>query len=104
MLPILANVEMEKQIKRSRHNRAATACVFVAAAMLLSCSRVQTKAEAEPTPDVRLDLSALGLPKGFFFDQRRGTQNHHWVSVCSMAEQRGSCSRVQHESQFQGGA
>jgi len=34
--------------------------------MLFGCSRIQTKSEREPPPDIRIDLSAFGLPKGFF--------------------------------------
>ena len=33
---------------------------------LAGCSGAQTKKEPEPTPDVRIDLTALGLPKDFF--------------------------------------
>ena len=36
------------------------------AVLLFGCSRAPTKAELEPTPDVRIDLAPLGLPKGFF--------------------------------------
>lgn len=57
---------MEKRINRSLQNRAASACVIAVAALLFGCSRAQTKAEAEPTPDVRIALSTLGLPKAFF--------------------------------------
>jgi hypothetical protein len=43
--------------------------VVVAASLLAGCSRAQTKADAsagEARPEVRVDLSAQGLPKGFF--------------------------------------
>ena len=33
---------------------------------MCGCSRGQSKLEPEVTPDVRIDLSALGLPKDFF--------------------------------------
>ena len=36
------------------------------ACLLFCCSRTHTKAEPDPTPDIRIDLSALGLPKDFF--------------------------------------
>ena len=43
--------------------------IVVACSLLASCSRAQTNAEVssgEARPDVRVDLSARGLPKGFF--------------------------------------
>lgn len=40
--------------------------MVVIACLLFDCSRNQTKAEPEPAPDIRIDLSAFGLPKGFF--------------------------------------
>jgi hypothetical protein len=40
---------------------------------LVSCSRAQTKSEPEPAPDVRIDLSAFGLPKGFFSIRDEGS-------------------------------
>ena len=43
-----------------------TANVVVIACLLCGFSRTQTKPEPEPAPNVRIDLSALGLPKGFF--------------------------------------
>jgi hypothetical protein len=51
----------------NRSGRKRTAATVIALVGLLNgCSRGQTKTEAEATPDVRIDLSALGLPKGFF--------------------------------------
>lgn len=43
-----------------------TASVIVITCLLFVCSKNHTKAEPESAPDVRIDLSALGLPKGFF--------------------------------------
>ncbi len=43
-----------------------TASVVAVTALLLGCSRGQTNVGPEPTPEVRIDLSALGLPNGFF--------------------------------------
>ena len=43
--------------------------VIAASLLVPGCFRAQTKSEAsitEPKPDVRIDLSAHGLPKGFF--------------------------------------
>ena len=59
-------VEMEKRINGSRQNRAAAALLIAGAALLFNCSKAQTKAEADPTPDVRIDLTTMGLPKAFF--------------------------------------
>jgi hypothetical protein len=47
----------------------ALAGAIAASSLLLGCSRAQTKPDAatgELKPDVRIDLSAHGLPKGFF--------------------------------------
>jgi hypothetical protein len=60
------NVELEERINRSRRKRAVSASVAAVAALLFGCSRGQTNAEPEPTPEVRIHLSALGLPNGFF--------------------------------------
>ena len=46
--------------------------MVVIACLLFGCSRTQTKAEPEPVPDIRIDLSTLGLPKGFFSRKDEG--------------------------------
>jgi hypothetical protein len=60
------NVEVEQRIKSSSRKRVATTSVIAVSALLFGCSRTQTKTERGPNPDVRIDLSAYGLPKGFF--------------------------------------
>jgi hypothetical protein len=60
------NVKVEELINKSRLKWAVTASVVAVTALLFGCSRGQTNAEPEPTPEVRIDLSALGLPSGFF--------------------------------------
>lgn len=57
---------MKERISRLCRKRVATVSAVAVAALLCGCSRAQTKAEPELTPDVRIDLSAQGLPKGFF--------------------------------------
>jgi hypothetical protein len=50
--------------------------------LLFSCSRRQKSAEAHPPPDERIDLSSLGLPKGFFSkidEQPRTIINYRFV-------------------------
>src|SRR5260221_309765 len=48
-----------------RSNKAGLAIVIIIAGLLAGCSgRGQVK--TEPTPDTRVDLSARGLPNGFF--------------------------------------
>jgi hypothetical protein len=46
--------------------------IVAIACLLFSCSRAQTKKESEPVPDVRIDLSPLGLPKNFFSTKDEG--------------------------------
>jgi hypothetical protein len=46
--------------------------VVAIACLLVGCSRAQTKAESEPVPDVRIELSPLGLPKNFFSTRNEG--------------------------------
>ncbi len=58
-------MEVER-INRSPRKKTVTASVVAVTALLFGCSRRQTNAEPEPTPEVRIDLSALGLPNGFF--------------------------------------
>jgi hypothetical protein len=57
---------MVQGINRSGGKRTAAATVVALVGLLNGCSRGQTKIEPEATPDVRIDLSALGLPKDFF--------------------------------------
>jgi hypothetical protein len=50
----------------SRRKPAVTASVVAIACLLFGFWRAQTRAEPEPVPEVRIDLSPLGLPKNFF--------------------------------------
>jgi hypothetical protein len=43
--------------------------VFASALLFFDCSKGKTKPELGPTPQVRIDLSPYGLPKGFFSDK-----------------------------------
>jgi hypothetical protein len=45
---------------------------IVSVCLLFGCSRTQTKAEPEPPPDIRIDLSTFGLPEGFFSTKDEG--------------------------------
>lgn len=54
---------------RSRKLKVVLASVIAASVFVPSCSRAQTKSDAAGgslKPDVQIDLSAHGLPKGFF--------------------------------------
>ena len=43
-----------------------TAGAVAIACLLFGCWRAQTRAGPEPVPEVRIDLSPLGVPKNFF--------------------------------------
>jgi hypothetical protein len=60
------NVDWTTSISGPHRKAALTASVVVIACLLFACSRTQTKAELEPVPDIRIDLSALGVPRSFF--------------------------------------
>jgi hypothetical protein len=57
---------VEEQNRRSCRKSAATAGLLAVTTLLFSCLRAQEDAEPKPTPDARIDLSDLGLPKDFF--------------------------------------
>jgi hypothetical protein len=58
-------VDRKNPITGSRRKPVVTASVAIAC-LLFIFLRVQTKAEPEPVPGVRIDLSPLGLPRNFF--------------------------------------
>lgn len=60
-----ANVGWKNRI-RPRPKVTLTASVVVLALLPISCSKAHITTEAEPVPDARIELSALGLPKDFF--------------------------------------
>ncbi len=51
---------------RSRQKQTVTGGLVAIACTLFACSRVQTRTAPELVPDVRIELSPLGLPKNFF--------------------------------------
>lgn len=53
-------------INRPHWKATLTVSVVVIGCLLFGCLRTHTKAEPEPVPDIRIDLSTLGLPRGFF--------------------------------------
>jgi hypothetical protein len=53
-------------IKGSHRRSAVTASVVAVTCLLFVFSRAQTRTEPEPVPEVRIDLTPLGLPKNFF--------------------------------------
>jgi hypothetical protein len=59
-------LDWRNSINVSHWKTALTASLVVIACLLLRSSRTQPKAESEPVPDIRIDLSVLGLPKNFF--------------------------------------
>lgn len=67
-LQCLRQVELDwkNPIVESRRKPTVTAGAVVAACVVLGCWMAKTKAEPEPVPEVRIDLSPLGLPKDFF--------------------------------------
>ena len=61
------NVDWKNPIMGSRQKPTVIRGVVAIACLLFGgCWRAQTRAEAEPVPEVRIDLSPLGLPKNFF--------------------------------------
>jgi hypothetical protein len=60
------NVDWKNPIIGSLRKPVVTASVVAIACLLFISWRAQTKAEPEPVPEVRIDLSPLGLPKNFF--------------------------------------
>jgi hypothetical protein len=60
------NVDRKNPIIGSRRKPAAAAGVVAIACLLFVFWRARTRAEPEPVPEVRIDLSPLGLPKNFF--------------------------------------
>ena len=63
---MVAAAEVGHRLKNSSGREVTAASGLAVAVLLCGCSRAPTKAELEPNPYVRIDLSALGLPKGFF--------------------------------------
>ena len=59
-------METVRRMNRSGRTTALTAAVIAGAVLWFGCSRGRTRAEPEPAPEVRVDLSPLGLPRGFF--------------------------------------
>jgi len=59
-------VEVGQRIKRSPRKMPLTAILAAATALLLGCSKGRANVDPEPAPEVRIDLSAQGLPNGFF--------------------------------------
>ena len=59
-------METVPRMNRSGRKTALTAALIAGAVLWFGCSRGRTRAEPEPAPEVRVDLSPLGLPKGFF--------------------------------------
>jgi hypothetical protein len=60
------NVDWKKPIIGSLRKPTVTAGVVAIACLLFGCSRAQKGAEPGPVPNVRIDLSPIGLPKNFF--------------------------------------
>lgn len=59
-------MDWKNPIIGSRRKPTVTAGVVVIACLLFGSWRAQTRAEPETVPEVRIDLSPLGLPKNFF--------------------------------------
>ena len=62
----MPRVDWKNPIIGSRRKSTVTAGVVAIACVLFGCWRAQTRAEPEPVPEVRIDLSPLGLPMNFF--------------------------------------
>ena len=60
------NVDRKNTVIGLRRKPVVTASVIAFACLLFIFWKAQTKAEPEPVPEVRIDLSPLGLPKNFF--------------------------------------
>lgn len=59
-------MDWKNSIIGSRRKLIVTAGIVAIACVLFGCSRAHTASELEPAPEVRIDLSPLGLPKNFF--------------------------------------
>ena len=65
-------MDWKNPIIGSRRKPTVTAGVVAIVCLLFGCWRTQTRAEPEPTSEVRIDLSPLGLPKNFFSTRDEG--------------------------------
>ena len=59
-------MDLKNPIVGSRRKSAVTASVVAIASLLFVSGKAQTRPEPEPVPQIRIDLSPLGLPKNFF--------------------------------------
>lgn len=57
---------MQEPVNESRTKLKAATSLVVLSGVLGGCSGAKTEREPTPAPDVRIDLTALGLPKDFF--------------------------------------
>jgi hypothetical protein len=66
------NVDRKNPIIGSRRKPTVTAGVVAVACLLLGCWRANDEDGARTSPEVRIDLSPLGLPKNFFSTRDEG--------------------------------
>ena len=59
-------MDWKNAIIGSRRKATVAASVVAIACLVFGCWRALTQAEPEPVPEVRIDLSPMGLPKNFF--------------------------------------